>query len=331
MFCYIFISMNNKNDIYKRIKRLILIVQEIKTNPCQTPEQVYQKFLTSKAQFYKDKKTLADIGFDFVYNRKAKRFEIIRDTYIPINDLSISERLSLIFSMRQLSASGDYLLTVDALNAARKLAADLPAPLRENTILLFDELVLKEGFGCKHEIVELLQKAILEKRRIHMDYTLPNNQRLNNQIVDPYVIFFKRRALYMEGLSLSERAFHMYRINRIVDIRMTGEIFSRDSVYQFVPRHKNAFSVFAGDHTQIVKVRFNRQVENYITETLWHSSQCITQTKGGIIFTVSVAEPREVLWWALGWGANAEILEPQWLRLLAQKETDQMLNHYKTK
>ncbi|ETR70261.1 MAG: hypothetical protein OMM_08941 [Candidatus Magnetoglobus multicellularis str. Araruama] len=118
--------MNKQHNLYQRIKRLIQIVQEIKTNPNQTPENIFTKFSISKAQFYKDKKTLMDIGFDFIYNRKTNRFEIICDTYIPVNDLSISERLSLIFSMRQLSASGDYLLTVDALNAARKLAADLP-------------------------------------------------------------------------------------------------------------------------------------------------------------------------------------------------------------
>jgi hypothetical protein len=42
----------------------------------------------------------------------------------------------------------------------------------------------------------------------------------------------------------------MYRINRIKDIRMTGELFSRDSGYQFTKRHQNAFSVFAGNQTE---------------------------------------------------------------------------------
>lgn len=324
----IFIFMNKRHNLYQRMKRLIQIVQEIKTNPNQTPENIYSKFSISRAQFYKDKKTLMEIGFDFTYNRKTNRFEIVCDTYIPVNDLSISERLSLIFSMRQLSASGDYLLTVDALNAARKLAADLPGPLRENTIMLFDELVLKEGFGCKQNIMARLQQAIMEKRRIHMDYQRPDKQLLKNQVIDPYVIFFKRRALYMEGLSLSEKNIRMYRINRILDIRMTGELFSRDSAYQFTKRHQNAFSVFAGNHTEKVTVRFNRNVENYITESLWHSSQKITHTRNGILFTVHVAEPKEVLWWALGWGANAEIIEPKWLRQLAKEEIETMNEHY---
>ncbi|KPA14429.1 transcriptional regulator [Candidatus Magnetomorum sp. HK-1] len=321
--------MTNNKEISTRIKRLIQIVQEIKTNPSQTPEQVYQKFSISKAQFYKDKKSLSAIGVDFFYNRKAQRFEITRDAYIPVNHLSISERLCLILSMRQLSASGDYLLTVEGLNAARKLAADLPGPLRENAIMLFDTLVLKEGFGCKQSVMEKLQQSIMENRRINIDYQKPDKQILNNQIVDPYIIFFKRRALYMEGLSLSERGVRMFRINRINAIRMTGEKFTRDSSYDFTQRHKNAFSVFAGDKTEKVVVRFNKAVETYIQETLWHNSQSISTTKNGILFTVHVAEPKEVLWWALGWGASAEIIEPHWLRQMARDEIKQMLKKYK--
>jgi len=180
--------MTNNKEISTRIKRLIQIVQEIKTNPSQTPEQVYQKFSISKAQFYKDKKS------------------------------------------------------------------------------------------C---------------------------------------------------LSLSERGVRMFRINRINAIRMTGEKFTRDSSYDFTQRHKNAFSVFAGDKTEKVVVRFNKAVETYIQETLWHNSQSISTTKNGILFTVHVAEPKEVLWWALGWGASAEIIEPHWLRQMARDEIKQMLKKYK--
>jgi len=35
---------------------------------------------------------------------------------------------------------------------------------------------------------------------------------------------------------------------------------------------------------------------------------------GSFIFTVEVSEPREVGWWALQWGPEAEVLEPESLR-----------------
>jgi len=35
---------------------------------------------------------------------------------------------------------------------------------------------------------------------------------------------------------------------------------------------------------------------------------------GSFLFTVEVSEPREVGWWVMQWGANAEVLEPESLR-----------------
>jgi hypothetical protein len=40
---------------------------------------------------------------------------------------------------------------------------------------------------------------------------------------------------------------------------------------------------------------------------------------GAILFHVDVAESMEVMWWAFQWGADAEILEPGWLREEAKK------------
>jgi predicted DNA-binding transcriptional regulator YafY len=57
------------------------------------------------------------------------------------------------------------------------------------------------------------------------------------------------------------------------------------------------------------------QPRQYLTETCWHTSQQIDDLPdGSFIFTVEVSEPREVGWWVLQWGANAEVLEPESLR-----------------
>jgi len=52
--------------------------------------------------------------------------------------LSLSERLFLMMAVRQLSASGDYILTYEGLNAARKLAGDyqLSASRQRSTAFL---------------------------------------------------------------------------------------------------------------------------------------------------------------------------------------------------
>jgi len=322
-------STNTQRILSNRIHRLIQMVYDIKTNPCQTLDQLLKKYAISKRQFYKDKHVLSELGFDFAYNRQQKRYNILRDAYIPVENLTISERLLLILSMRHLSATGETVLTIEGLQAAQKLAADLPGTLQEIARVIFDEYILNESFGCKQDVFDKLSQALMDSRRIQIDYVKPDSQTIQQYILEPYFIFFKRRALYVEGISVADNDIRMFRIKRITHVKMTREFFTRSSTYAFTERHKNAFSVFPGIHTQKVVVRFNQNKYQYIQESLWHQSQRITPMPDqSFLFTVHVAEPREVLWWALQWGADAEIIEPEWLRKKARLEIQKMMSIY---
>lgn len=311
----------------KKISRLLRLVIEIKTEPRQRPDVLRKKLGIGKTQFYKDKKALASIGFEFDFNRRNNRWEIGRDATLPVENLTLSEQLSLVMALRQLSASGDHILSFHGLNAARKLSLSLPFPLRER---LFDDMVIKEGFGCRREILERLEKAITDNWRITLTYQRPGQDRPSLEELDPYHLFFKRRALYVEGYSWTEEDVRMYRVNRIVEIAFKSKGFAILEGYDFGQRYKNAFSVFGGETAETVRVRFNKKMRTYIEETLWHHSQRITENNddGGIFFEVDVAYPREVAWWAFFWGDGAEILEPPWLRAEAKKTIQNMAAAY---
>lgn len=310
----------------KRLFRLMQIIVEIKTTPTQPPTRLRDALGVSKSQFYKDKKTLAEMGFEFTYQRTAGRYAITRDATLPIENLTLTEQLSLVMALRQLSATGDYLLTFEGLNAARKLAARLPGPLRE---ALFDEVVLREGFGCDRDILEKLQQAIAGNWRVDLRYQRPGDAESRLYRIDPYHLFFRRRALYMEGYSCDEQGIRMYRLNRAQSVRLVERGFAVRPDYDFGRRHRNAFSVFAGESTEPVVVRFSARTRPYIQEALWHHSQHITEEPdGGIRFSVKVAEPREVMWWSFFWGDGAEILSPEWLRAEARETAERMARRY---
>ena len=173
-----------KHSRYKRIERLLQIVIEIKTSPKQKLDQLWEKLGVSRSQFYKDKETLAELGFVFEYSRRQKQFIITQDAYLPVSNLTLSERLSLIMAFRQLSAAGDYVLTYDGFNAAKKLAAELPSPLRDS---FFEDIVLKKGFGCAQEVLEKLHQAINIKWRVRILYQALNQ----HKSVNVYTFFIK--------------------------------------------------------------------------------------------------------------------------------------------
>jgi len=298
-----------------RYPRLIRLALEVKTNPRQRPSSLFKTLKISKPQFYKDKLALAEIGFSFHYSRSQGRFVISQDPFIPAYDLTLTETLALTMAVRQLSAAGDFTLTYDALSAIKKIVANSPATQREILCSCLDDTVLRKGFGCSSQILEDLHKAVLDQRRVVIRYDLYQAGGLKEYTLDPYQIYFKRRALYLDALCPQTQNYLVFRINRIKELRPTGMLFSRRPDYNFARRHRNSFSVFVGEKTEKVKVRFDKRLAPFIKESLWHHSQRLEEEpNGSLLFEVEVSEPREVGWWVMQWGPEAEVLEPESLR-----------------
>lgn len=301
---------------------LLKIVTEIKLNPHQKPEEVYSALGISKSGFYKYKKRLEEeLGFKFEYSRKNTCFEIEKEPFLPTLNLELSELSALVRSMGQFYASGgDYITPFRAVQAVRKLVANCTdTKIRRQLEDMFDETLYNQGYGCKEEILSLLEKS-LELRQILRIHYFSHTDGMTEVThdVEPYMIFFKRRTLYMDAYCRNFKEIRTYRLNRIRKAELlpqTGYEIRDD--YSFKQRHQHAFSVYSGDTPTTVRIRFNRRKAAYIKEVLWHPSQHIEhdpEHPGSIIFEVQVAEPKEVIWWMSQWGCDAEVLEPQEMR-----------------
>ncbi|MFQ5691599.1 MAG: helix-turn-helix transcriptional regulator [Nitrospinota bacterium] len=142
-------------------------------------------------------------------------------------------------------------------------------------------------------------------------------------------LLFRRRALYLDGYALQARDYRMFRANRIEDVKVLPVQVPVREDYSFIRRHGSAFSVFPGEETTRVRVRFDPSVAPYIREALWHPSQTLEDLPdGGVVLEVEVSEPKEVAWWALQWGARAEVLAPGDLRGEMARETRRLYQRY---
>ena len=313
-----------------RVPRLIRLISEIKSNPRQTPEQLCRTLAISRAQFFEDKKLLAEaLGFAFRFNRGTRSYEILSDPYLPIVDLQLSEAFALVLAVRQLSAAGDYILTYEAVEGIRKIVASAQPVLRDFLRSAFDDLVLRQGFGCDAAILDDLRRACHEHHHVAILYHHYEYDSLWRHDIDPYQLFFKRRALYLDAYDKAARAFRVFRVNRVKRVEFTGVRGVMVSDYSFAARFQDTFSAFVGEGTTTVKVRFTKRIAPYIEESLWHGSQQITPLPdGGILYEVHVSYPKEVAWWVMSWGGDAEILEPPELRVYVAEEVRKMAGLY---
>jgi predicted DNA-binding transcriptional regulator YafY len=305
----------------------------LKTNPNRTPKELYKTLSISKQQFYKDRKALETIGFKFSYSPKKKSLIIEQDSLVNIYDLTLSEIFALVMSVRQLSSIGDYNLTQDALSGIRRIINQAPLEVREILQGTLDDIVFREGFGCNPKIIETLTEARKEGvRRVVITYDNYKKGGLIKYEFDPYVIFSRKNGLYVEGYSFTHKEIRMFRINRIKDIKFTQFVVPIKTDYSFRERHKDSFGVFTGSETTGVKIKFSKSVAKYIEEPPWASRGKITRfSNGNILYEINTSYPKEVLWWVMGWGAEAEILEPEYLREEIIKTVRKMVETYSKK
>jgi predicted DNA-binding transcriptional regulator YafY len=263
-----------------RMPRLICLITEVKTNPRQTPAQLQRTLGISRAQFFEDKRLLEKaFGFKVQFNRAKRSYEILEDPYLPIVDLKLSEAFALILAVRQLSASGDYILTYEAIGGIKKIVASAQPELRGFLQNVLDETVLREGFGCEASILESLRQACVDHLHLIITYEHYDQQTIERHVIDPYQLFFKRRALYLDAYDKGEQALRMFRVNRIKTVEKLGASGMLVTDYSFARRFRDTFS-----------------------------------TDGGLLYEVGVSYPKEVAWWAMSWGSEAEVLEPPELR-----------------
>lgn len=309
-----------------RLVRLFRLISEIKANPRQTPHQLCHALGISRARFFEDRKLLEKaLGFIVRFNRAQGGYEIVKDPYLPMINLTLSEAFALVLAVRQLSATGDYILTYEAVEGIRKIVAAAQPALRGFLQNVLDEIVWREGFGCDAAILDDLRRACIDHQHLVIAYHHYDQDTVWPHEIDPYQLFFKRRALYLDAYDKAARAFRVFRVNRIKQVQFLGVRGMVVSDYSFAERFHDTFSAFVGEGATAVKVRFTKRIAPYIRESLWHGSQLITPLPdGGILYEVHVGYPREVAWWAMSWGSEAEIIEPSELRAYVAEEVRKM-------
>lgn len=175
------------------------------------------------------------------------------------------------------------------------------------------------------------RQACAEHHHLIITYHHYDQDVVRRHEIDPYQLFFKRRALYLDAYDKGEKDLRVFRVNLIRNVTFTGIRGMMVGDYSFADRFRDTFSAFVGDQAITVKVRFTKRIAPYITESLWHPSQKITPLKdGGILYEVRVSYPKEVAWWVLQWASEAEVLEPKELRESVAEEVRRMAGLYAT-
>jgi predicted DNA-binding transcriptional regulator YafY len=175
------------------------------------------------------------------------------------------------------------------------------------------ELGLAERLGILDDLVE----AVLKRQYVRMDYTGFDGEERSVEVA-PWSIAIYDHQLYLlaEGESAAPRA---YRLSRVSHLQALAKTFSypAHSAYNPEQMFRDTFGIFirGEDPIENVALRLSPRWRTYAHSHLWHSSQRVSADPGGgVTVRMRVRICSEFEAFVLGFGTDAEVLEPISLR-----------------
>lgn len=312
-----------------KLERILHLYMTIKGYPEKTPRDIRQELGVEKSAYGRYCVLLRNLGVEFRFDRKARRYVISKDAFLTVTNLTLDEWLAISLAIGRLGGLQESLISARARTAMMKLIAVNQTPIVTACAALLEGPELPVHVGGKKGVIDCLFKAITERRRVRIEYRKPHSDAEEFE-VEPYQLYVHEGALYLDGYHWLRKAVRCFKVCRIRQAWPTGICFTNTKGYAYDKRRQSSFCVVATDREpETVRIWFSDFAAPYIREEYRHPSQSLMENSdGSVVYEVTVTEPREVLWWAMRWGGDFEVLEPQWLREEAVKKVRKMAGVY---
>ncbi|MGI8477400.1 MAG: WYL domain-containing protein [Thermomicrobiales bacterium] len=217
-----------------------------------------------------------------------------------------------------MAASFDAQYRVAAANAARKIAAVLPEPIRRETQELRESVrFVPTRADVPDERLALLRRAIADRSPVRLRYhprrPADGGSGATIRVIDPYVLARSAGSWYVTGHDHLRGTRRTFRLDRIEEIAVVGGRFERPPDAHVRHGERDVLPI-------LIEALFAPEVARWVREDRSYFTEREEETAAGLIVTLRVRHERDVLSWLLGWGRHVRVLSPESLRALMRDE-----------
>lgn len=194
------------------------------------------------------------------------------------------------------------------------------------------ELASRPGGSEYQDIFRTMVRGMLYRKAVQIRYRPLNGRAFETTfqtyLMEPSAIGY---ATYAIGHSSAPDALRAYKIERIESAQIVHQGYSVPMDFPGLDILRNSWSIIFGEETVRVTLRFAPQVRERVLESQWHPSQgheADSDKPGYLRWWADVADTMDMLPWIRGWGADVEVLEPDWLREEMMGEAKAMAELY---
>ncbi len=245
---------------------------------------------------------------------------------------SIPELLSLYFTRELLEEYKGMSIAQHALDLVNRLIDSAPSVNRRYIKNLGDRLKVSQSAVSPEtdidpELHETLQTALADQHRLRMEYYAFSSDEITQREFDPYVLEIQEGRWHLVGYCHLRQAVRDLRVSRIRRAELLEDHYVIPRKFYETHQQKR-FQYLAGDQRILMKLSFVGQAARLVQEYHSAGARLTWVDESTLHYERTVPLNPEVMMWVLGFGAQAEVLEPSHLRLRVQEEAGRMRSLY---
>ncbi|MFN3158486.1 MAG: helix-turn-helix transcriptional regulator [Rubinisphaera brasiliensis] len=320
-----------------RVRRLLNLISILQSGQFINTRELAEQCGVSRRTIFRDIEQLRDSGLRIAFDEKRQGYQFQDSRFLLPADLTTEEVLALITLCQDLADEQSGISHLGpARLAAFKLASVLPQDVRRHVSDSIElhrlQLGAQADLRGTEEFYQRLFQAMLRRKPVQILYGSYSEERTVETRLDPYRFYFRHRTWYVIGRSQVHdevRTFHLKRFR--------GVEILEDKQYE-IPRRFSIEAYFGNAWSMIrekdqpfhVVIRFRKRVAGNVAEVRWHKTQRIEELENGEIdFHVDVDGLSEIVWWVLGYGDQAKVIEPPELQAKVLSHAEEMVRQYR--
>ena len=271
-----------------------------------------EKLDVDRRTVYRDVDFLCDQGLPIW--QKDGRFGMNRTRYLTTVHLSFHEAIALTLAGLLLARTIDE-RNPHVTSALRKLAITLPKAISPHLKRAADRVQTLNDGQRQVAVLEALAEGWGTGRKVRVGYRSPRSGQLRERVIAPYALEPTPSGIYVIGHDDWAKDIRTFKLDRLESATLLSRSFSVPEAFDLESHLASGWRIMAGNEITDVVLRFTPEVTPHIYERQWHPTQKLEKTEdGGCLLQVQVAQPQEMQPFIRSWGAQVEVLAPDWLR-----------------
>jgi predicted DNA-binding transcriptional regulator YafY len=192
--------------------------------------------------------------------------------------------------------------------AHQTVAADL-----DRRFLAVPEPAKRYG-GSVSDVIDTVVTSLIYDNPVDATYKKASGVARNYQL-EPYTLATFRQGLYLFARDVKANQVKTFAIERFTDaVRLRSLHFDLPTGWEPKAHLAHAFGIINGPPAAVV-LAFHERAAAYVKERTWHPTQTFgTREDGRLELRMYVADTVELRTWVMGFGDDAEAIEPPALR-----------------